>query len=105
MSEIVLVYTLFGDRDAAEAVARAMVERRLAACANLLGDGTSIYPWEGRIDRAGEVPVLFKTVPARRDALMAAIGAMHNYDLPAILSWSAVTTPAYAAWVAGETDS
>ena len=103
MSEIALVYTLFGDRDEAERVARAMVAQRLAACANVLAEGTSFYPWDSQIAQAGEVPVLFKTVPARRAALMAAIGAAHGYDLPAVLGWSAVTTPAYAQWVADET--
>lgn len=105
MSEIALVYALFGDRTAGERAARAMIERRLAACANILGDCTSIYPWESKIEQADEVPVLFKTMPARRDALMTALSGMHDYDVPAILSWAAVTTPAYAAWVAKETDS
>jgi len=104
MNEIALVYVLFGDRAAAEGAARMMVERRLAACANLLGECTSIYRWEGQMEQAGEVPVLFKTVPARRAALMAALGEAHSYELPAILSWTAQTTAAYAAWVASETE-
>jgi periplasmic divalent cation tolerance protein len=103
MSEIALVYALFGERDAAEAIAKAMVEQRLAACANILGDCRSIYTWEGQIKQADEVAVIFKTMPARREALMTAIGAAHAYDLPAILSWPAATTPAYADWVAQET--
>ncbi len=103
MSEIALVYVLFGDRSSAQAVAREMVEQRLAACANILGEGQSIYPWEDRIEEATEVPVLFKTGSARRDALMDALAARHDYDVPAILNWSASVTPAYAAWVAKET--
>ena len=102
MTEIALVYVLFGDRPTAEAIARAMIEERLAACANLLGDGRSIYRWEGRIEDAVEVPVLFKTAPSRRDALIAALAARHGYDLPAILSWPADATADYAAWVARE---
>lgn len=103
MSAITLVYVLFGDRESAQACALAMVERRLAACANLLGDCTSIYPWEGQIAQAQEVPVLFKTAPARREALVAALEAMHGYDVPAILSWPAEATADYAAWVVRET--
>ncbi len=53
MSEIALVYALFGDRLAAEAAAHAMVEQRLAACTNVLADGQSIYPWAGP-DRGSE---------------------------------------------------
>ncbi len=105
MSEIALVYVLFGDRPAAETAARSMIEQRLAACANILANGQSIYRWEGRIEDASEVPVLFKTAPARCEALTATLAQGHNYDLPAILSWPVVTTPDYAAWVAMETDA
>jgi periplasmic divalent cation tolerance protein len=103
MSEIALVYVLFGDRPAAETAARTMVGQRLAACANILADGLSIYRWEGLTEEVSEVPVLFKTTPARREALMAALAQSHGYDIPAILSWPAMTTAAYAAWVAMET--
>ncbi|MBN8819141.1 MAG: divalent-cation tolerance protein CutA [Sphingomonas sp.] len=103
MSGIALVYVLFGDRESAQACAQAMVAQRLAACANLLNDCTSIYPWEGQIAQAQEVPVLFKTAPAGRAALMAALEALHGYDVPAILSWPAEATADYAAWVARET--
>lgn len=105
MTGIALVYVLYGDRAAAERAARAMVERRLAACANVLGEGRSLYSWQGRIEDAGEVPVLFKTAPARRDALMEALARDHGYDLPAILSWPAEASADYAAWVARETGS
>jgi len=103
MSDIALVYVLYGTRDAAAAAARAMVEQRLAACANILAQGESLYRWAGAIESAREVPVLFKTAPARRDALMAALERDHDYDLPAILSWAAAATPGYADWVASET--
>lgn len=103
MSEIALVYALFGDRESAQSAARAMIEQRLAACANLLAPCTSIYPWEGKVAEADEIPVLFKTAPGRLEALMAALGDLHDYDLPAILNWPAVTTTAYADWVTRET--
>lgn len=105
MSGIALVYVLYGDRTAAEQAARDMVERRLAACANVLGEGRSFYPWEGKIEDASEVPVLFKTAPARCEALMAALAQAHDYALPAVLSWPAQATPDYAAWVERETRS
>ena len=105
MSEIAFVYVLFGDQASAQTVARAMVEQRLAACANVLAPGQSIYPWEGRIAEAEEVPVLLKTAPARREALMTALEKAHDYKLPAILSWPVTATADYAAWVAAETEA
>ena len=71
MSGVALVYTLFGSADAADRVARQLIEERLAACANMLGQATSIYEWNGVMETSAEVPVLFKTTPSRRDALMA----------------------------------
>lgn len=103
MSEIALVYILYGDGAAAQAAALEMVERKLAACANVLAPGVSIYPWDGKIEQSRETAVMFKTGPACVDALMAALAQGHAYDLPAILSWPVTTTAQYAAWVGAQT--
>lgn len=96
---VALVYTLYGDQDAAEAAAVAMVEQGLAACANMLAPAQSVYRWEGALERQREYPVLFKTSEASRPALTAAIRAAHPYDVPAVLSWQANAMPDYAHWV------
>lgn len=101
--KIAIVYALFGGRAEAEHIAAQMVEQRLAACANLLASCTSLYRWEGRLERAEEVPVLFKTSLERRAALIAAIEAAHGYEVPAVMSWTAQTTADYARWVDAET--
>ena len=101
MSGVSLVYTLFGSAEAAERVARQLVEERLAACANILAQGTSIYEWNGVLETSAEVPVLFKTTPSRRDALMARIAELHGYDVPAILALPVeMADLSYAKWVA-----
>ncbi len=99
MKEIAIVYALFGDRAAAEAAAAQMIDRKLAACANIQAGCLSIYRWQGEIERAEETPVIFKTALARRAALTAALAAIHDYEIPAISSWSAMTTSDYGAWV------
>ncbi|MBO9670644.1 MAG: divalent-cation tolerance protein CutA [Sphingobium sp.] len=106
MKEIAFVYVTFGDRDSAERAAAAMIERRLAACANVQSSCLSIYVWQGETERSEEVPVLFKTSLARRAALIAALAEAHDYELPAISSWEAVTSDGYADWVeAGSHDA
>lgn len=101
MSAVALVYTLFGSADVAERIARQMVEERLAACANILGGATSIYEWNGVLETAAEVPVLFKTAPSRRDALMDRLAQLHDYDTPAILALPVEAAAApFAKWVA-----
>ncbi len=98
---VVLVYSLFGSAERARAVARTLVEERLAACANILGPCTSIYEWQGKVAEGAEVPVLFKTSTDRRDVLIARIAQLHDYDVPAILALPVdAAHPPFAAWVA-----
>lgn len=99
-SAITTVYAVFADRAEAERIGRDMVERRLAACVNILGPCTSFYRWEGRVERAEEVPALFKTREDMGDALVAAVAEAHGYDVPAVARWPEQATAAYAAWVA-----
>jgi periplasmic divalent cation tolerance protein len=103
VKEIAIVYVTFGDRAAAESVAAQMIDRHLAACANVQSPCLSIYRWDGVTERSEETPVLFKTGLARREALMFALAAAHGYELPAISSWTATTTAEYGDWVERET--
>lgn len=97
---VVTVYALFADAGEAEAIGRAMVEERLAACVNILSPCRSIYRWDGAIEGASEVPALFKTTEARARALIAAIAERHSYEVPAIVTWPISTVlERYAGWV------
>ena len=104
MSAIVTVYAVFADGDEAGRIARILVEEGLAACANILAPCRSIYRWQGAIEEAQEVPVLFKTTAAGANVLLARIEALHSYDVPAAVVWPIkAALPAYADWVAEET--
>ena len=59
MTEIVSVYATFGSEEEARRIARQVVEERLAACANILAPCHSIYRWQGQVEEATEVPVIF----------------------------------------------
>ncbi len=96
------VYAVFADMAEAERIAGAVVDEGLAACANILGPCRSIYRWQGRTERAEEVPALFKTV--RAEALIARIAALHSYDVPAVMAFAAAPVhPPYLDWVAAAT--
>ena len=100
MSGVALVYTLFGSAEAADRVARQLIAERLAVCANMLVAATSLYEWNGVMESTAEVPVLFKTTPSRRNALMARIAELHDYEVPAILALPVESADlAYAKWV------
>lgn len=104
MTEIVSVYATFANADEAERIARAVVEERLAACANILGPCRAIYRWRGSVEQADEVAALFKTSARIAEKLLARIGALHSYDVPAAVVWPiADALPAYADWVKTET--
>jgi len=98
MSEIAIVYTTFPDQESAEKVARAVVDERLAACANVLGASLALYRWEGEVASEQEIPALFKVPTARVEVLRDRIVALHPYDLPAVESWPATVGAAVTEW-------
>jgi periplasmic divalent cation tolerance protein len=88
----------------ARALARALVGRRLAACANLVPGVKSVYRWKGRVEEAGETLLVLKTSAARLPALAAAVRELHPYDCPEFVALRPdAVLPAYAAWVRAET--
>ena len=104
--EILLVLTTLPDQTAAETLASALVENRLAACVNILQPCRSIYRWQGTVETADEVPLLIKTTEARYPALEAAIRARHPYEIPEIIALpTSQGLPGYLAWVAAESQS
>src|SRR5690349_1152471 len=84
MDRAVFVYTTFPGLVEAEEAAKVIVERRLAACANILPGMVSHYWWQGKVERAEEVVALFKTRASLAEPLRAAIKELHSYDVPAI---------------------
>lgn len=99
-----VVLTTFERQDDAVRVVRALIERRLAACGNLVPGVRSIYRWRGRIEDAGEVLCVLKTAADRLPALIAALGELHPYEVPEIIALPIVTgSAAYLEWLAAET--
>lgn len=104
MDDVIIVLTHCADRAAALGLAHALVDRRLAACVNVLGECTSIYRWKGEIEKASEVPVWIKTRAARYAELEAAIRELHPYELPEIVAFPATRgLEDYLQWIADET--
>ncbi len=101
-----LVCTNLPDRESAEKLAALLIERRLAACVNILAPCASVYRWQGEIQRDEEHPVLIKTAQDRYAELEASIRANHPYELPEIIAVSLTHgLPAYLQWVVAETRS
>jgi periplasmic divalent cation tolerance protein len=99
-----LVLTNLPDRAAAEKIADLLIERRLAACVNILAPCRSVYRWKGAVQHDEEHPMLIKTTAERYPAMEAAIRQAHPYELPEIVAVPIERgLPAYLDWVAAET--
>ena len=85
MERAVFVYTTYPSIVEAERAGRAIVERRLAACVNILPTMISHYWWQGAIERGEEAVMIIKTRASLADAVKTAVKEMHSYSTPAIL--------------------
>src|SRR5262245_17513127 len=82
MSGVVIVLTTVPPGEPGEAIARTLVDERLAACVNLSAPMTSIYRWHGVVERETECQLVIKTTSERVDALRTRLGELHPYELP-----------------------
>lgn len=104
MERAVFVYTTYPTLVEAERAGRAIVERRLAACVNILPGMISHYWWEGKIARGEEVVMIFKTRASLAEAVGAAVKESHSYTTPAIVVLPvAGGDENYLGWLMAET--
>lgn len=94
-----MVYVTAPDGKEARKIARAILKQRLAACANMF-PSDSMYWWEGRIEGAKEIVVIFKTQEARVRRLIEAVRRLHPYEVPCIVSYPmGLALDAYVTWI------
>ena len=104
MTEYVLIYITAPDIDCARRIGRALVEERLAACANLVPGMQSIYWWNGAIEEANEVVVIAKTRAELTDALTKRVESLHPYACPCIVAIPIVAgSSPFLKWIGDET--
>ena len=100
MSDALVVLTTVARAEDAEYIAREMVERRLAACVNLLPPVTSVYRWQGEVTREQEHVLLMKTHKDRFEALRARLVEIHPYETPEVIALPvAAGHAAYLRWI------
>jgi periplasmic divalent cation tolerance protein len=101
--EVRVVLITAPDADSGAALARALVNERLAACVNLVPGVRSIYRWEGRVEEGDEVLMVVKTRATRCEELAARVNDLHPYDVPEVLELAIDGgTSAYLDWVRAE---
>jgi periplasmic divalent cation tolerance protein len=101
VEKFVQLATTTASRAAAQRIAQAVVDRRLAACVQIVGPVESTYRWQGKVATAREWLCLIKTTRARYRELAAAVEALHPYDTPEIVALPiAAGSRRYLDWLA-----
>lgn len=105
MTPMCLVLTTAGSADEAKKIARALVERRLASCVNIVPRIESVYRWKGQVESAEEWLLVIKIRAAAFERVRDAIEELHSYELPeCIMLEIAEGDKAYLDWLAKNTD-
>lgn len=98
------VYITASDKEEARRLAHALVENRLAACANVFDGMTSVYRWDGAVQESGEAVLIAKTREDLVPALTEKVQELHSYDCPCVVSLALTGGSAdFLAWIAAET--
>jgi periplasmic divalent cation tolerance protein len=101
MTDKRIVLTTAGSQDEARKIARALVERRLAACVNIVAPVESVYRWQGEVENAEEWLLIIKTTAQAFSKVREAICELHSYDLPECVLLSIEDgSKAYLEWIA-----
>jgi periplasmic divalent cation tolerance protein len=99
-----LIYITAADETEAKALGRALVEARLAACANVLPGITPIYWWEGKVEEGAEVALIAKTRADLVPRIVEFVTRRHSYDCPCVVALPITGgNPAFLAWIDAET--
>jgi periplasmic divalent cation tolerance protein len=99
-SQILVGMMTAPSRAVAEAIADRLVQEGLIACANIAADVTSIYRWQGAVERASEILVIMKTTDGQAGRVVRRVRELHPYDVPEVLFLPVATgNHAYLSWV------
>lgn len=106
MPESVRVLLCTAPPDRAEGIAEGLLQRRLAACVNVIGGVVSRYWWQDKLERDEESLLIIKCEADRVDEIVAALADLHPYEVPELLSLPVEKgNPAYLEWVRRESSA
>jgi periplasmic divalent cation tolerance protein len=100
MTQKLLILSSVGSGDEARKIARGLLERRVAACVNIVSRVHSLYWWEGKLESSEEHLLLIKTVKRHEGAVRQTICELHSYQLPECIAIDIVSgSPEYLKWI------
>lgn len=103
-SDIIMVKTVCGSKAESLKIAEQLLDKRLTACASILGPMESIFRWKGNVETAREFLLILKTQEKHVEKITAEIVKLHSYDLPEVIAVPVKTGLSdYINWVIEET--
>lgn len=103
-SSVLLVFVTTSSRREAMQIAQAAVDKKLAACGNVIPSMTSIFRWKRKIEKSREALLIMKTSKRRYAALQELVRSMHSYEVPEVIALTVEQgLRPYLAWVLKET--
>jgi len=103
-SVLIALSTINSEKKALE-ISKQLVERKIAACVNIIPNIKSIFRWKGEVQEESEWLLVIKTRPSNFNLLEKTLNEIHSYDVPELLCWSSShQSKAYAKWVREETN-
>jgi periplasmic divalent cation tolerance protein len=104
MTNARIILTTAGSQEEAGKIAQALVERRLAACVNIVPQIQSVYRWQGKVETGQECLLLIKTQAALYEGVRDAVKELHSYDLPeCVMLEVSAGSQEYLDWIAKTT--
>ena len=100
MTDKKIILSTTGSREEAQKIARALVERKVAACVNIVGPIESVYRWQGAVETSEEFLLVIKTTAAAYERVRDLIRLLHSYELPECVQLSIEDgLPEYLEWI------
>lgn len=100
--QLILLYSPFPSEKSAQKCAKALLSKKLIACANIL-PSKSLYFWKGKLQNETESILLAKTIPSKAKKAAHALLSLHPYGIPCVLQLKAETNEKYARWMRSQT--
>jgi periplasmic divalent cation tolerance protein len=105
MTNARIILTTAGSKEEASKIAHALVERRLAACVNIVPQIKSVYRWQGKVETAHEWLLLIKTQAELFERIRDAVKELHSYELPECVMLEVTAgSQEYLDWIDKNTD-
>lgn len=96
----IVIFITASHKKEAERIASSLVEKKLAACVNIIGGIKSVFRWQGRIDKTNEVLLIIKSKKSKFNAITRFVKSIHSYEVPEIISLPIITgNKDYLEWL------